>query len=1140
MFGQLFKNKKFLPLLASGFLSSVNESFIRTVFVFFVTYKMTAPNPLMMILAVILYAVSFSGATIYAGQFADKLSKTTVLRWLRLAEIGIMVAALISLSLDSKLLLLGILISIGMLTACLRVIDYSVITELVVQKKLNTGNALIKMARIFAMGCASLLMVSVLKFDVAYFMICGLGFALSVIGFLITLQLPNLAPADENAVIYKNPIKAFGFVSEKLKHRFNMWSYLVGIAWFWMLAAVVFAFSAEYGRTILHARWSVVMFLTTGVFVVGYIIGGLLCVRLSKKGNLGAYTSVVGLLVSFFLGDAIWASYAIKGIAVAKDISIAMLWTNWQYCRVVFDVLMLGGLSAMFMIPFYALLQIKTPASMMGRLMSFSNMINATAVMSAFLIVLSLRMISIGILEILMLFAVANVFVAIYMVRLLPVESRRRVFRAVFKTLFNAKIEGLENLEKAGPRALIITNHTSYLDVLLISAFVNRKIVFAVSDRLIEKTLVKFMTNLMDVRPLDPHNPLAVKYMAEQLQQDELCMILTEGLIEGGNTRMKIYEGPAMMAVKGNAPILPIRIDGVGHTFFSRVLGKQTDFRFFPDVTLTVLPPVSFNFPDNMPTREVREKSSSRLYNILADMSFDSCEKSRPLFLAFAQSMKMVGRFKPVLEDTTRKPVKFMVMFLKAFVLGRLMNRALPNEKYVGLMMPTSNAAALSILGLHAFGKVPAMINFTSGPKQVVSTCQTIGLKTIVTAKKVVALAKLDHLIEAVQSEGINVLYLEDLQPTLTLGDKLFGVFGALCPIKAYKKCVGTMPDPHDAAVVLFTSGSEGLPKAVFLTHYNLLSNAYQVLSRFDVFPTDVMLNCLPMFHSFGLGAGMVLPLLVGIKVVLYPTPLHYRIIPEICASTKATIFFGTDTFLAGYAKCANPYDFNSLRIVVAGAEKVKDETRKIWSEKFGVRILEGYGATECSPFVSVNTFLHQRKDTVGRLFPGMEYELKPVEGIKEGAELWLKGPNIMQGYMRHNDPMHLDPPAGGWYDTGDIVAIDEDGYIFIKGRCKRFAKIGGEMVSLLSVEKVIEQKWPGFIYGAVNIPDPKKGEQIVLITTCKDITKDGMISAFKAAGVTELGIPSKVITTDEPPLLGTGKFDYVTAKEMALKETAK
>lgn len=1141
MFAQLFKNKSFLPLLISRFFSGVNEGFIRTVFLFFVTYKLTQPNPTFLILAVILYALSFCCATVYIGQIADKFSKSRCLRVIRLCEIGIMLMALISISLDSRILLLTILIAMGMTNACLRVLDTALITELIAPVKLNAGNTLMKAGVILASGLSCLLLTSVLKFDVAYFVVCTLGLILSVISFVVTLKIPMNKPADAETVIYKNPYRAFGFVSEKLKHKFDVWAYLVGIAWFWMLASVIFVFSGEYGRTVLHARWSAVMFLSSGVFTIGYIIGAMIYARLSRRNNMGAYTCVVGILTSLFLFNFIFASGSLIGVPMEKGVTIfKMLTTNINYWFIMIDVFILGGLAAFFVIPFYTLIQLKTPAFMMGRMMAFSNMVNALAVIGSLLFILSMKLLSFGVLEILSLYALANIFVAIYMVRLLPVQSRQNVFRKIFKILFHVEVNGLENLQKAGKRALIITNHTSYMDVLLISAFVDRQITFTVSDRLIEKTLVKFMTNLTDVHPLDPRSPFAVKYMAEQLNQDKLCMILTEGIIEGGNTRMKIYEGPAMMAVKGNAPIVPIRIDGASHTFFSRLIGKKAHFKLFPKITITIKEPVDFSFKEELTTREIREQSSSRLYDILSDMTFESYDKNRTLFEAISDSMKMVGYLKPIMEDTARQPVKFCGLFLKSFVLGGLINKATSDEKYIGLMIPTSNACALSVFGLHAYGKVPAMINFTSGSKQVISTCETIGLKTIVTARKVVSMAKLDNLITALTEAGIRVVYLEDLRSTLTFKDKLFGVFGAICPKQAYRKTSGGDVKPTDTAVVLFTSGSEGMPKAVFLSHQNLLSNCYQVPSRLDVLANDVFLNCLPMFHSFGLGAGTVLPLLLGVKTVLYPTPLHYRIIPEICAATKATIFFGTDTFLAGYAKCANPYDFNSLRIVASGAEKVKDETRKVWSEKFGVRILEGYGATECSPFISVNTFLHTKKNSVGRILPGISYQLKPVEGITEGQELWVKGPNIMQGYMRHTNPLHLDPPENGWYDTGDIVTVDENRYITIKGRCKRFAKIGGEMVSLMSVENVIEKRWPGFIYGAVNIPDAKKGEKIVLITTCKDVTKDELVKVFKAAGVTELGLPSHIIITDQPPLLGTGKFDYVSAKELAVTETEK
>jgi len=1142
MLKQTLVSRSFLPLWISHFLSVINDGFIRTVFLFFVTYKMTQAGTSFMITAAILYALCYWFASLYAGQVADKFSRVRCLQGIRLVEIGLMLLALLSVFIDSKLLLTLILALLGFTGSCLRVVNNALLPSAVGEKGLNLGNLWMKTLSVVGAGLSVLLLMSVVKFDAAASAVCSVAVVSACVSFGISLLLKKDEPTDPTCHLIYNPLTALEPVLASLKHQFDRWAYIVGIAWFWILGGLIFFFSAEYGHTVLNARWSVVSFLSAGVFSLGYMIGAVIYYRLTRKGNLFSYVVWAGLGITVFLVDLILAGGSIMTVPETKAITVHdMIFGGLNYWRVMIDTLMMGILSANYIVPFYVMLQKTTPAHLLGRVIAFSSVVNACGMIGAFLIVLCFSMLFFDLLSIMLIFAVANAFVAIYMIRLLPVEARRRVFQAVLRRLFKARIEGLENLKKAGKRALIVTNHMSYMDVLLISAFVDRKIVFAVSDQLLDKVFLKFMTNLVELKPMDPVSPFAVKDMVEELNKDQLCMIFTEGLIEGGNTRMKIYEAPAMMAVKGNAPIVPIRIEGASHAIFSRVLGKRADFRWFPKITLTVLPPVYFNdYPADMPTREMREKSSSRLYDVMTQMAFDSWEKDKTIFEKIIRAMTMVGRFKPVLEDTARKPVKFIAVFLKAFVLGGMIRRAVPEEKYLGVMIPTSNACALTVLGLHAYGKIPAMINFTSGPKQVISTCQTIGLKTIVTARKVVALAKLENLVAAVEEAGVRILYLEDLAPTLTLKDKLRGVWYALTPGRAYRKTSGGKISPDDTAVVLFTSGSEGFPKAVFLSHRNMITNAYQVLSKFDVYPSDILLNVLPMFHSFGLGAGLFLPMIAGLKAVLYPTPLHYRIIPQLCASTRSTIFFGTDTFLSGYAKCANPYDFNSLRIVAVGAEKLKDETRKIWSEKFGVRVLEGYGATECSPFISVNTFLHQKKGSVGRIFNGMEYELKPVDGIKEGGELWLKGPNIMQGYMRYTDPMKLDPPADGWYDTGDIVDIDSEGYVFIKGRSKRFAKIGGEMVSLLSVENVINSKWEGFITGAVSIPDPKKGEQIILITNCPDITKEEMIQAFKAAGVTELGLPSRVIVTNEPPLLGTGKFDYVTAKEIALKEADK
>ena len=1130
-------NKSFMPLLVSHFFSAINDSFMRTLFLFMATYGLTQAGEGFVIAGVILYALSFCAGSTIAGQVADKISKKKFLLSCRVIEVVALLLTLGGISLSSRWVLLAIMGGLGFIGACVRVADYSLMPSLVNEKGLVKANALIKVASLLGIGASALMLMAHVKFGVSLEWVCLSAMGLSCLGLLITCLLPSQNPAEPETKVVKNPLHVFDFISKELQYKFDDWAYLVGIAWFWVMMSLLGMLSSSYTQNILQARWSVVVFLSGVLFPVGYMIGSVICVRTTRK-RLGSQAVWVGALMSVLLLVLAWTSSSLAAVPVAKSLTIfKLLTTHGGYWVVMADVVLLGVLSALYIIPFYSLLQMKNNPKVMGRLFSFSGLLNALFLAISFALIFALKLLSIHLTTIITFFAVVNLIISLYFARLLPLNQRRTFFKKALKKLFKVEVKGLENLPEKGQRCLIVANHTSFMDVLLVSAFVDRQIVFSINNKLLEKTIVKFMTNLVDLRPLDPVSPFAVKAMVEELRQNKTCMIFNGGLLEGGNTRLKIYEGSAMMALKGEAPVVPICIKGAAHTFGSRVLGKKAWFQCFPKITLTILPPVKFKYPDSMPTREQRMRSSSKLYDVIANMTFDSYDKNRTVFQAIADAMKMRGRLFRVLDDTARHAQTYASVFLKSFILGALMHKRLPKEQRVGLMMPTSAASVYAFLGLQAYGKTPAMINFTSGPKAVLSTCTTVGIHTVITAHKVVQLAKLEPLIDELTHNGIQVVYLEDLKSTLTLRDKVQGMMGALFPRFVYQKTAGKV-NPKDTAVILFTSGSEGFPKAVFLSHENLLANCYQVYARFDLFRNDVFLNCLPLFHSFGLGAGTLVPMMLGVKTFLYPTPLHYRIIPEIAASIRATVFFATDTFLSAYARCANPYDFNSLRIVAGGAEKIKEETRKVWQEKFGVRLFEGYGATECSPFVAVNTFLHQRKDSVGRLLPRMEYRLKKVDGIAQGGELYLKGPNIMQGYMRSTDPGVLEPPKDGWYDTGDIVDIDEDGFIFIKGRCKRFAKIGGEMVSLTAVEQTIAKQWPEALLGAVNLPDEKKGEKIVLITTEPAITKDALIRLYKETGMTELGLPHTIVVVKEVPVLGTGKFDYQTAKQLAVEAT--
>jgi len=434
------------------------------------------------------------------------------------------------------------------------------------------------------------------------------------------------------------------------------------------------------------------------------------------------------------------------------------------------------------------------------------------------------------------------------------------------------------------------------------------------------------------------------------------------------------------------------------------------------------------------------------------------------------------------------------------------------------------------VLALMSGGRVPAMINFTSGAANVLGACRAAQVDTILTAHAFIEKARLEKLIAQIEKH-VRIVYLEDIRKTVSFADKLRGALRAHKPLVA--------PKPDDWGVVLFTSGTEGTPKGVVLSHRNVLANVAQVEARIDFGREDRLFMALPAFHSFGFMGGIVLPLISGVPTYLYPSPLHYRTVPELVYGICATYLFGTDTFLAGYARMANAYDFRSLRYIVSGGEPIKESTRRIYLEKFGMRILEGYGVTETSPVLALNTPMFNKFGTVGRLLPDMQARLEKVEGVEEGGRLYAKGPTVMLGYLRAEHPGVLEPPPEGWHDTGDIVAIDEQGYIAIKGRAKRFAKVGGEMISLAAVEMLAAELWPNYISAVVAIPDDRKGERLILVTDKHGATRADFQAYARSQHASELMNPAEVIVLDKLPLLGSGKPDLIALQKFVRDQAA-
>jgi acyl-[acyl-carrier-protein]-phospholipid O-acyltransferase/long-chain-fatty-acid--[acyl-carrier-protein] ligase len=400
------------------------------------------------------------------------------------------------------------------------------------------------------------------------------------------------------------------------------------------------------------------------------------------------------------------------------------------------------------------------------------------------------------------------------------------------------------------------------------------------------------------------------------------------------------------------------------------------------------------------------------------------------------------------------------------------------------------------------------------------------------TSRKFIEVANLFELIACLSEKAIQIIYLEDIKKELTWKDKLRASLLSRFPNYYYYKKLKKGTNPHDPAVILFTSGSEGEPKGVVLSHENIQANLAQMTTQADFNQRDIFFSSLPLFHAFGLTACVILPISHGIKTFIYPSPLHYRKVPNMIYECNATIMFGADTFLAGYGRYAHPYDFYSIRYVFAGAEKLKDKTRKLWMEKFGIRIFEGYGVTEASPVISVNTPMQNKPGTVGSFLPGIRYEIEPVAEIKQGGRLLISGPNVMLGYLSKELPGEIIPPSHGWYDTGDIVEVDVDGYLTIKDRAKRFAKISGEMISLTAIENIIYDLWPDKHHTILSIPDAKKGEQLVLVTDYKLATRQALIKFFKERGLSELSLPRRLYFIDVMPLLGSGKVNYMAVKD--------
>ncbi|HWP27853.1 MAG TPA: acyl-[ACP]--phospholipid O-acyltransferase [Xanthobacteraceae bacterium] len=1117
----LLLSRRFAPLFWCQFFSAFGDNYLKNSLVFLILFRIGGSTGESLItLAAAIFIAPYFFLSALGGEVADRFDKAVIAQRLKLIEIGVAILAVMGFVLHSILLLFVALFLFGVIGALFGPIKYGILPDHLARSELPAGNAFVEGGTFVAILLGTIAGGLAARGGGDPASLAGLMTVVAFASWISSLFIPRTGEAAPELAISRNIVRStFSLINYLREDRRLWWGALV-TSWFWLLGAVVLSLLPPLVKNAVGGTEEVVT-AYLAIFSIAVAVGSGLAAWLAS-GRLVLLPTLLGaVLLGIFALDLGWATY---GPPAAAPAGLGEVFSSARGYRVLIGLagLAIGG--GLYIVPVFAAVQAWAGADRRARVIAAVNVLNAAFMVVGTLFVAFLQSLGMSTSMLFVLLGLCTFAVAVAIGRTMPARAFGDLLSIVFRTFYRVEVKGAENLLKAGNNPIIALNHVSFLDAPLALSLLGRDPVFAIDAGIAKRWWVRPFLKMTRAVPLDPAKPLATRTLINAVRGGEPLIIFPEGRITVTGSLMKVYDGAGLIADKTNAPVVPVRIEGLEATLFSRLSRGQVRRRWFPKVTVTVLEPVKLAINPNLRGKHRRRAAGAALYEIMSNLVFRTSSTDRTVAEALIEAARRHGFGRVAVEDPVSGPLTYRKLLIGAAILGRKLMPCAAIGQPVGVMLPNANGAAVTIIALMSAGRVPAMINFSAGEANIRAACKAAKLDTIVTARAFIQRGKLEALVAAL-SEQVKFVYLEDIRARITLAERLRGVWEAKNPLVPRRA--------DDWAAILFTSGSEGVPKGVVLSHRNMLANAAQAAARIDFGRQDKVFNVLPVFHSFGLTVGLILPLVSGVRIYLYPSPLHYRTVPELIYGVNATILFGTDTFLAGYARAAHPYDFRSLRHILAGAEPVKESTRRIYMEKFGLRILEGYGVTEAAPALALNTPMFNKFGTVGRLLPGMEARLEKVPGIQEGGRLLVKGPNVMLGYLRVENPGVLEPPPGGWHDTGDIVSIDEEGFITIKGRAKRFAKIGGEMVSLAAVEALAAELWPEAASASVAVPDARKGERLILVTDKAAATRSEFLAFAKARGAAELMLPSEIMVVPKMPLLGSGKVDLVAVDKL-------
>ena len=1120
----ILKDRGFFCFFWTQFLGAFNDNFYKII-VTLVALDIPASGGIQYIPLIgglfILPFLLFSG---YAGYLADVHSKRKILIAIKVFEIFAMALGLLAFFTDRLEPMLAVVFLMGLHSTFFSPAKYGILPEMLPEKDLSRGNGLLEMSTFMAIILGTSFGGTIYEaWKDRLGWIGAILIAIAVLGTITSWGITRVPASGSTKKFVINPVAEIWDGTKRLYMDRPLWLTVMGISYFWFLGAFLQMVLPLFGKEILQLGETRIGLLWTFA-AVGIGVGSLAAGRLS--------------------GDKIELGLVPLGSVGMGTFSVLLFLSQPSFDLAAICLVLIGFAGGFFAVPLNALLQQRSGREDKGRLIATNNVFNTIGVLLASAMLWGLATwLHFQADQIILILGLLTFVLTLYALYVLPDFFVRFILWILTHTLYRIRIVGQENIPLYGP-ALLVSNHVSFVDALPIGASVPRFVRFMLDREYYDIRWLNWLFRLMKSIPITATNPRdivrALRSARKELQQGQVVCIFAEGAISRIGHLLPFKRGFEKIVQGTDFPIIPVHLDQLWGSIFSfkegRFFWKRPKLRPYP-VTVSFGAPL----PSTATVQEVRQAVLE-----LESQAFDYRRATQGLLhTRFIRTAKRLwSSF--CMADTTGTELSFGKALIGSMLLSHWVRKHRPNDSMVGILLPASAGGALTNIAVVLAGKIPVNLNFTAGPETMNTAIQQCGIKTIITSRLFLSKANI--------TEIPGMVFLEEIRKSFTSPHKLLAFIGAFfLPSRVLEHHYGKNQKTGDLATVIFSSGSTGTPKGVMLSHHNILTNIESVCQVIHFNRGDRVMGVLPFFHSFGFSISLWLPLIVGFGAIYHPNPMDAKTIGETVQKYRATILISTPTFYAGYMRRCTVEEFATLRYVIAGAEKLRDQIRKAFKEKYGIGLLEGYGCTELAPVVSVNLpdvvdapepQTGHKPGTVGHSIPGVAVRVvdpdtgHPLPAGTEGM-LMATGPNVMLGYLGEPE-LTKQVLRDGWYVTGDIASLDEDGFISITDRISRFSKIGGEMIPHMVIEEAIN-KFLGDAASVVTaVPDEQRGEKLIAFYSRNGMAPDELWEKLNQSDLPKLWIPKRenIHCIDSIPLLGSGKVDLKHVKRLAVEKT--